>query len=280
MAFDTSVHTDMTDYLVIDFETTGLSAGSGDRVCELGAVKLRGGAVIDTFATLVNPQRSISPGASAVNGITAAMVANAPTFGGIADRLCTMMDGSAVVAYNAPFDVSFLENELRLAGRPRLSCPVVDALAMARQLLPGLGRYPQENVARVVGIPFAVKHRALEDAMVTAQLFVVFVSMLKACDCSTLADLMRRDLHTSLHEKRLSIVRNALATKTDLWVKYLSPAGGPISDSIISPSEYVDAGKGQKTVGFLIAFCHATKREKHFQIGQMLDVRPVPHPKV
>lgn len=280
MAFDTSVHTDTTDYLVIDVETTGLSAGSGDRVCELGAVKLRGGAVIDTFGTLVNPQRSISPGASAVNGITSAMVSNAPTFPDISDRLCRMMDGSALVAYNAPFDVSFLENELRLAGRPRMSCPVVDALAMARQLLPGLGRYPQENVARVIGIPFPVKHRALEDAMVTAQLFTVFVSMLKAYDCSTLADLMRRDLHTTLHEKRLSIVKEALATKTDLWIKYLTPTGGRITDSVISPSEVIDAGRGQKSIGFLIAFCHSAKMEKHFQIGQMLDVRPVLNPRV
>ena len=135
-------------------------------------------------------------------------------------------------------------------------------------------------MARVVGIPFPVKHRALEDAMVTAQLFTHFVSILKAYDCVTLADIMRRDLHTTLHEKRLSIVRSALTAKSDLWVKYLAPTGGMITDSVISPCEFVNAGKDKKSVGFLIAFCHSAKKEKHFQIGQMLDVRPVYHPKV
>ena len=60
---------DDCDFLVVDVETTGLSPEAGDRVCEIGAVKLRGGAVVDSFGSLIDPQRPISSGAYAVNGI-------------------------------------------------------------------------------------------------------------------------------------------------------------------------------------------------------------------
>ena len=89
------------------------------------------------------------------------MVRNAPIFSEIAEKLLVLLEHSIVVAYNAPFDVSFLNSELLLAGYPRMKNTQVDALSLARQLLPGLGKYPQENVARILGIPFPVKHRAL-----------------------------------------------------------------------------------------------------------------------
>ena len=130
-------HIDETDFLVVDVETTGLSPDTGDRVCEIGAVKIRGGAVVDTLSSLVNPCRPISAGAYAVNRISPAMVAGAPEFHQIAGRLLRMIDDSVLVAYNAPFDVSFLDSELRLAGHPRIVAKVVDALAIARQASSG-----------------------------------------------------------------------------------------------------------------------------------------------
>src|ERR1051326_3455949 len=185
---------DDTDFLVVDVETTGLYADSGDRVCEIGAVKLRGGAVVDPLTSLIDPRRPVSPGAYSVNRISPEMLADAPVFEGIAERLWSMMEDATVVAYNARFDLSFLVSEFRLIGYPPIKNPVIDALAMARQIIPGIGKYPQENVARVLGIPFPVKHRALEDAMVTAHIFTMFTSMLKAYDCPTTDHLARRDL--------------------------------------------------------------------------------------
>ena len=267
------IHIDEAEYLVIDFETTGLSAEGGDRVCELGAVKLRGGAVVDTFGTLINPQRPISSGAYAVNRISPQMIANAPAFADIAERLWDMMQGTVLVAYNAPFDLSFLTYEFRLAAYPRITHPVVDALAIARQLLPGLGKYSQDNVARVLGIPFPVKHRALEDAMVTARLFTLFASILKAYDCSAVTDLTRRDLLRTLHERRISVVNDALSKGWNLWIKYLSPTGSEITDRIISPTECVEASHGSTSTTYLIAYCHTAKAERQFRIDRMLDIR-------
>ena len=227
-------HIDEADYLVIDFETTGLSPDAGDRACEIGAVKLRGGAVMETFGTLIDPQRPVSAGAYAVNGISPKMLIGAPTFSEIAGRLRNMMEGTVLVAYNAPFDLGFLTNEFRLAGSPPLTNKVVDALAIARQLFPGLGRYPQENVARVAGIQFPVKHRALEDAMVTSQLFMIFCSILKAYDCVSISDLGRRDLTSLLNTRRLDLVNSALERNKNIWIKYLSPADFEITDRIVS----------------------------------------------
>jgi DNA polymerase III epsilon subunit family exonuclease len=270
-----SQHIDEADYLIIDFETTGLSPNNGDRVCELGAVKLRGGAVIQTMGTLIDPQRPVSSGAYAVNGISPQMLIGAPTFGEIAGQLRELMDSSIIVAYNAPFDYSFLMNEYALTDDTSLALQVVDALAMARQLLPGLGKYSQENVARLVGIPFPVKHRALEDAMVTAQLFTVFTSILKAYDCYTTDDLTRRDLGSVLNAKRMEIVGKALAAKNNLWIKYLSPTNAEITDRIISPKECIDITQGRSTSSYVIGYCHSAKGERNFRIDRMLDVRLV-----
>src|SRR5262249_42280573 len=99
---------DDREYIVMDVETTGLSPELGDRVCEVGAVKLRGSAVVETFESLINPGRPISAGAYAVNGISPAMVADAPAFPEVAQKLWDMMEGAVLVAYNAPFDKGFL----------------------------------------------------------------------------------------------------------------------------------------------------------------------------
>ena len=264
---------DEADYLVIDFETTGLSPNSGDRACEIGAVKLRGGAVMETFGTLINPERPVSAGAYAVNGISPQMLVGAPTFSEIAEKLWNMMDGTILVAYNAPFDVGFLTNEFRLAGYPPLKNVTADALSIARQLFPGLGKYPQENDARVAGIPFPVKHRALEDAMVTSQLFMIFCSILKAYDCISISDLARRDLTSLLNAKRLNLVNNALEHKRNIWIKYLSPTNFEITDRVVSPKECINTAAGRGYATYLIGYCHAAKGERNFRIDRILDLR-------
>ncbi|MBI4810104.1 MAG: 3'-5' exonuclease, partial [Ignavibacteriales bacterium] len=235
---------DEADYLVIDVETTGLSVDRGDRVCEIGAVKLRGHAIIETYGSLIDPQRPISYGAFSVNGITPQMLSDAPVFSAVAKKIWDMMDNSILVAYNAPFDLSFITNEFRLIGYPPIKNTTIDALAIARQLLPGLQSYQQENVARIAGISFPVKHRALEDTLATAQLFTIFTSILKPHDCVKVSDLQRLDLTYVLHNRRMDIVNGALSNTKNLWIKYLSPMNAEITDRIITPKEcFTDESK-------------------------------------
>ena len=266
---------DDIDYLIIDVETTGLSVEHGDRVCEIGAVKLRGSAVIETYGSLINPQRPISYGAFAVNGITPEMLIDAPVFSQIADKIWNMMDNSVLVAYNAPFDLSFITNEFRLLGYPTIHNTTIDALALARKLLPGLQTYQQGNVAKVIGIQFPVKHRALEDAMTTAQIFMIFASILKAHDCALVKDFWRNDIMYVLHKRRMDIITNALSNTKNLWIKYLSPTNAEITDRIITPKECFIENVGMKKTTYLNAYCHSTKSERSFRIDRILDLRVI-----
>ncbi len=268
---------DELEFLVVDVETTGLSAAAGDRICEIGAVKLRGLQMVESYGTLVNPQRPISPGASAVNNITNDMVAGAPPFTAVARRLADMMGHVVLVGYNLPFDLSFLKSEFRLAGVPSPSNPVIDALALARQLLPGLQRYPQDSVASIVGISRPVRHRALEDAKTTGALFVLFASMIKAHGYTTLADLQRGDLRDLLHDKRLLIIRHAQEHKSDLWIRYLSPTNNQISDRVITPMECLSQESSGGRPAQLIAYCHSAGAQRNFRVDRILDLRLV-HP--
>jgi len=157
----------------VDVETTGLNAWSGDRICEVAVVRYQGTREVGRVVTLVNPLRAISPGAFAVNGITPAMVAGAPTFARIAAEVREALEGAVLVAHNAPFDLGFLGRELALAGEPAPSSPVCDTLALARRNY----RFRSNSlgaIAAALGI-WSPEHRALADALVTREVFYRFV---------------------------------------------------------------------------------------------------------
>jgi DNA polymerase III subunit epsilon len=266
-------HIDETDFVILDVETTGLSPNAGDRVCEVAAVKVRGGAVVQTFCTLINPGRPISAGAFQVNRISPEMVQNAPQFSDIAEDFHTMLKDSVIGAYNTPFDMGFINSEFMLAGYPQLKNPAIDVLVIARQLLPGLARYPQENVARAVGIPFPVKHRALEDVMVTAKLFLLFSSILKAYELHQTSDLQRSDLLNHLTSRRLQIIEEAISSGSNIWLRYLSPTQTDTIDSIVTPKDIIRVQTSRQPQEQLFAYCHASKVEKNFLVDRILDLR-------
>lgn len=120
-------------YVAADVETTGLDAGYGHRICEIALLRFLRGTVLDSFVSLVNPLRPISPGASLVNGITDAMVADAPAFADLFPEVVAFIGDDALVFHNAPFDLSFLREEARLAGGTWPGNPVIDTLALARR---------------------------------------------------------------------------------------------------------------------------------------------------
>src|SRR5512140_480434 len=90
-------------FVFLDVETTGLSPRGGDRVIEIALARLCNGATEDTFASLVYPERHISLGASAVNGIYDRDVRDAPIFAEIADNLIDFVGEGVIVCHNAPF---------------------------------------------------------------------------------------------------------------------------------------------------------------------------------
>ncbi len=268
-------HLDETEFIVIDVETTGLSPEKHDRVCEIAAIKVVGGAIIESYDTLVNPQRLISPGAYAVNRITPEMLAGAPYFEEIAEHLLSMIGGSVIAGYNVQFDVSFLHHEFRLCGLQLPSNQIIDVLALARQLLPGIGKYPQENVARVVGIPFPVKHRALEDTFVTARLLIYFMKLLKSHDITTFTELQQKDLLRVLQFRRRIIAEDALRSKSKVWIQYLSTSGNEITERIVYPREILEVKQNRSYAPYLLAYCYASAGERNFRFDKILDIKIV-----
>ena len=157
-------------YIAVDVETTGLEPGNGHRICEIALLRFLRGTVIDSLVSLVNPLRTISPGASFVNGITDAMVADAPAFPDIFPELLAFLGDDALVFHNAPFDLSFLKEEARLAGGTWPGNPVIDTLVLARR-----SRMFREHslsaLCGVLGIGTRF-HRAEGDAYATGKLLL------------------------------------------------------------------------------------------------------------
>lgn len=162
----------------IDVETTGLSPKNGDCVCEIGAVKTHQGKVLCEFQTLVNPQMPVPYEAYAVHQISDEELKNAPLFTEVAEDLLHFLDDAPICAYNAKFDVGFLNSELARIGKKPLANSVIDVLLMARDLLRS-DRYNLETVANNLNI-FSAQglHRAIYDCRVTAKLFYKLIEKL------------------------------------------------------------------------------------------------------
>lgn len=164
--------------VVLDTETTGLEPNDGHRVIEIGCVEVINRRITGNNLHLyLNPERDIDEGALAVHGISTEFLAGKPTFDKVVDEFLAFVDGAELVIHNAPFDVGFLNHELRRLGAAYGSieqrCGVLDTLVMARQKHPGqknnldalCRRYDVENGHREL-------HGALLDAEILADVYL------------------------------------------------------------------------------------------------------------
>ena len=137
---------------------------------EIALLRFLRGTVLDSLVSLVNPLRPISPGASAVNGITDAMVVQAPTFPDLYPRILEFLGEDPLVFHNAPFDLSFLRMEARLAGGEWPANPVIDTLSLARRT----GRFRDHSLSAICGMLGigAAFHRAEADAYAAGKLLL------------------------------------------------------------------------------------------------------------
>ena len=175
--------------LVVDTETTGFNPAEGHVLVEVATVALDGATFGETWSSLVRPGRAIPPDASAVHGITDAMVAEAPLPAPVAAELRRRCADLPLVFHNAPFDLPFLIALLRQAGEPPLLNPIIDTLGLARGL-GGPGSNSLGALAARLGLPKEPQHRALGDARTTARLFVALTGRWeKERDIRTLSEL-------------------------------------------------------------------------------------------
>jgi len=214
-----------TPVAIIDFETTGLTAGH-DRVVEVSVVRVDPGeAPRLVFDTLVNPRRPMA--ATEVHGISDADVANAPSFADIAGEVIAATSGCVVAAYNVYFDIQFLDYELGNAGVKQI--PPHFCLMYMRPML-GLGsRCKLEEACRNHGVQRTPTHIAAADAMASAELFVKYLAEIKAKGIGTYAELASLRKYKFVNSFRLAPLPDASAFG-------LSRFGGGVSRAVAATS--------------------------------------------
>ncbi|CAK0777503.1 DNA polymerase III subunit epsilon [Gammaproteobacteria bacterium] len=166
--------------IVLDTETTGLEPSAGHRIIEIGCIELVDRRLTERrWHTYLNPDRKVDAGAAAVHGITDDVLVGKPRFSDVVESLIEFIHGAELIIHNAPFDLGFLNNELRLLGgkwkKIENLCPVVDTLVMARNLYPN-----QKNNLDALCKRYGIdnSHRNLHGALLDAEILVeVYLAM-------------------------------------------------------------------------------------------------------
>ena len=177
-------------FCVIDLETTGGSAETC-AITEVGAVKVRGGQCLGTFQTLVNPGTTVPPEITVLTGITEAMVIPAPRIETVLPSLLEFIGDAVIVGHNVRFDLSFLRAALLRSGRPALANPSVDTCGLARRLV--RDEVPNCKLGTLSSrfrLDHRPNHRALDDALATADLLHVLLERAAGLGVTGLDDLV------------------------------------------------------------------------------------------
>lgn len=157
--------------VVFDFETSGMSPDQGDRVIEVGAVRLRDGEVVSQFQSLINPGVPLNPFISDLTGISNAMLAEAPAASGVMKAFHGFIGSDPLVAHNASFDRRFLEAEFCRFGLKRPKAIGCSMLA-ARRVFPDAPNHKLGTLVSYLELPAERRfHRALADARMTGALW-------------------------------------------------------------------------------------------------------------
>lgn len=216
-------------FVVFDIETTGLNCEKNN-ITEIGAVKVLGGKIVDTWSTFVNPCQKIPENIVELTGITDAMVAKAPKIEEILEDFLTFCEGSTLVAHNAKFDVSFIKEACKRQKIP-FNFTSLDTLQLARSLYPELVNHKLNTLAKHLNVLLENHHRAVDDAKATADIFIKMMVDLEKEGLNLLDTLnddfdmaaaakKNRAYHIILLAKNEQGIRNIYEMVTDSHLKY------------------------------------------------------------
>jgi len=177
---------DDASFAVVDVETTGGSYSAGHRITEIAVVEVRGGQIVDEYATLVNPGRHIPPFITRLTSIDHAMVRDAPYFDQIADEVHRRLEGRVFVAHNAAFDWGFVTSSLAEATGAIPEVDRVCTVRLARRYVPELRRRNLDAVTAYFGLEVQGRHRAAGDALATAQVLLRILDRVRDQGLATL----------------------------------------------------------------------------------------------
>lgn len=263
-------------FVAFDLETTGKYPLDAE-ICEIAAVKYRGGQVVDEFQTLVKPTKPMNDAVIAIHNITNEMVADAPPIETLAPKFHQFLGDAVPVAHHAPFDLGFMTWEFERLG---LDLPKESALCTAiisRKALPASPNHRLQTLVQHLGLPSGQAHRALDDAKACLEVALRCFRRV-GDDAATLADLYQfqgselrwPDYSISALGEREPFLHllSALRRKTHIELIY---QGGSRPNQ---PRELVPIGIVRNPMGdFLVAREPGLEQTKRFFLSQVTSVR-------
>ena len=166
----------MERLIVLDTETTGIRPEEGHRIIEVGAVQILNREITSTeFHKYVQPNRPVGDSVN-IHGITDKFLINKPQFDKISDDLLSFIEGATLIIHNAPFDLGFLDNELKINGISKKIediCQIIDTLELSKKQRPGT-MHNLDALCRRFGVDTSARtrHGALLDAQILAQVYL------------------------------------------------------------------------------------------------------------
>lgn len=189
-------------YAIIDIETTG-GRYNEEGITEIAIYKFDGENVVDSFITLVNPEKEIQPFVVNLTGINNKMLRNAAKFHEIAKRIVEITKDCTLVAHNTSFDYRILKTEFRRLGYD-FDVPTLCTIELSKQLIPDLESYSLGKLCRKLGIPVSDRHRASGDAIATLKLLQLL--LLKDKEKQIVKHSIKRGNQRDLSKKFLAML--------------------------------------------------------------------------
>ncbi|MFC4410935.1 ATP-dependent DNA helicase DinG [Chungangia koreensis] len=179
-------------YAIVDLETTGHAPSKGDRMIQIAIVFVKNWTIIDSYSTFIHPGKDIPVFIQQLTNITNADIKDALPFEKHAEEIYKLLKDCTIVAHNADFDYTFLQAELKRSQLPGLASKKVDTVELAKILLPTSYSYKLQDLAADLQIPLENAHRADDDALATAKLFIECMNEMRKLPSETLEQLHKR----------------------------------------------------------------------------------------
>jgi len=206
----------LSRFTAFDFETTGLDPDE-DRIIEVAAIRFQDGEIIDSFVTLVNPGKPISPMISRITGISNEMVRDKPHEDEIIDELLSFIGSDPLVAHNIQFDHNFLDSLCERYGKNKITNKLYDTLQLGRTLLFDQAVFNLSALSEFFGLSADGAHRAQKDTENCGMIFLHLLNELAAYPLTFFTKVLALIQHSEISNKNLYIdLANELTRLGDL----------------------------------------------------------------